>query len=130
VSYDRIKNPSAENLAIKHQLRPRAARITVGGLESMEAVAASSGNIEYSEMLLPKDVFVDASEHAYSAACYLQVSQKDEVDVMLVVAKSKVAPLKPLSIPRMELVLPICGKERILDNFPVKRSEAETKMCI
>ncbi|XP_070140453.1 uncharacterized protein [Drosophila kikkawai] len=47
--------------------------------------------------------FVDSSEHAYSAACYLRVQKKDKVDVMLVVAKSKVAPLKPLSIPRMEL---------------------------
>ncbi|XP_070854775.1 uncharacterized protein [Drosophila suzukii] len=54
-----------ENLAIKHQLRPRAARITVGGLESMEAVAASSGNIEYSEMLLPKDVFWNPNRPAH-----------------------------------------------------------------
>jgi len=46
--------------------------------------------------------FVDASEYAYSAACYLRVSQKYEVDVLLVAAKSKVAPLRPLSIPRME----------------------------
>ncbi|XP_070854714.1 uncharacterized protein [Drosophila suzukii] len=53
--------------------------------------------------------FVDASEHAYSAACYLRVSQKDEVDVMLVAAKSKVAPLKPLSIPRMELQAAVMG---------------------
>ncbi|XP_044316262.1 uncharacterized protein LOC123037810 [Drosophila rhopaloa] len=53
--------------------------------------------------------FVDASEHAYSAACYLRVSQKDEVDVLLVAAKSKVAPLKPLSIPRMELQAAVMG---------------------
>ncbi|XP_041632348.2 uncharacterized protein [Drosophila kikkawai] len=53
--------------------------------------------------------FVDASEHAYSAACYLRVQQKDKVDVMLVVAKSKVAPLKPLSIPRMELQAAVMG---------------------
>ncbi|XP_070853211.1 uncharacterized protein [Drosophila suzukii] len=53
--------------------------------------------------------FVDASEHAYSAACYLRVSQKDEVDVMLVAAKSKVTPLKPLSIPRMELQAAVMG---------------------
>ncbi|XP_070854695.1 uncharacterized protein [Drosophila suzukii] len=53
--------------------------------------------------------FVAASEHAYSAACYLRVSQKDEVDVMLVAAKSKVAPLKPLSIPRIELQAAVMG---------------------
>jgi len=79
VSYDRIKNPSAENLASKHQLGPRAARITVGELESMDAFAASSGN--YSPRMsvgtrIGLHTLVDASEHAYSVASYLRVSEK------------------------------------------------------
>jgi len=42
---DRIKNPIKENLVCKYQVGPRAARIIVGGLESMEIVTVSSGNI-------------------------------------------------------------------------------------
>jgi len=33
-------------------------------------------------------------------------------------------------IPFMTCLWPICGKERILDNLPVKRSGADTKMCV
>lgn len=53
--------------------------------------------------------FVDAGEHAYSAVCYLVVQQGDCVTVTLVAAKCKVAPLKPLSIPRMELQAALIG---------------------
>ncbi|XP_075167473.1 uncharacterized protein LOC142239564 [Haematobia irritans] len=56
----------------------------------------------------PEDVqlhtFVDAGENAYSAVCYLRAVENNNVSVSLVAAKSKVAPLKPFSIPRMELL--------------------------
>lgn len=48
--------------------------------------------------------FSDASTRAYAAAVYLQVTLPDEsVTVTLLVAKSKVAPIKTLSVPRLEL---------------------------
>jgi hypothetical protein len=49
--------------------------------------------------------FSDASDYGYGQASYLrQVSVTDEISVSLVMAKSRVVPLKPpTSVPRMEL---------------------------
>ena len=48
-------------------------------------------------------VFCDASEYAYGAAAYLKVTTESNVTVSLVMGKSRVAPLKMISIPRLEL---------------------------
>ncbi|XP_076389575.1 uncharacterized protein LOC143264787 [Megachile rotundata] len=49
-------------------------------------------------------VFCDASLKAYTAAAYLRFEVEDApAHVALVMAKTRVAPLKPLSIPRLEL---------------------------
>ena len=50
--------------------------------------------------------FCDASENAYGGVIYLRmVDISDQVDFPLVISKSKVAPIKKLTIPRLEL----CG---------------------
>ena len=50
--------------------------------------------------------FSDASELAYAAAVYLRIVTIDDVvSVILVMAKTKVAPIKRLTVPRLEL----CG---------------------
>ncbi|GFV82491.1 integrase catalytic domain-containing protein [Trichonephila clavipes] len=49
-------------------------------------------------------VFVDASKEAYAACVFLRSMFKSDVKVTLVRAKARVAPLKPLSIPRLELM--------------------------
>ncbi|XP_070854705.1 uncharacterized protein [Drosophila suzukii] len=53
--------------------------------------------------------FVDASELAYAAVSYLRIQQGNSVYLSLLAAKTKVAPLSPLSIPRMELQAAVTG---------------------
>lgn len=55
-------------------------------------------------------VFTDASESAYTTALYWRTVTGDgRVDVCLVTAKAKVAPLKLMSIPRLELQAAVLG---------------------
>ncbi|XP_058828395.1 uncharacterized protein LOC131688239 [Topomyia yanbarensis] len=54
-------------------------------------------------------LFVDASELAYACVAYLRIVQAGLVRCVLVAAKTKVAPLKPLSIPRLELQAGVIG---------------------
>ncbi|XP_068141514.1 uncharacterized protein [Drosophila tropicalis] len=53
--------------------------------------------------------FVDASELAYAAVCYLRIRQGKRTYLSFVASKAKVAPLSPLSIPRMELQAAVLG---------------------
>lgn len=54
-------------------------------------------------------VFVDASENAYAAVGYFRISAGEFVKCALVAAKTKVAPIQPMSIPRLELQAAMLG---------------------
>ncbi|XP_055615978.1 uncharacterized protein LOC129762031 [Toxorhynchites rutilus septentrionalis] len=58
---------------------------------------------------LEMHVFVDASELAYTALSYFRIIDRGIVRVALVAAKSEVAPLQALSIPRLELQTAVLG---------------------
>lgn len=47
--------------------------------------------------------FADASEMAYGACIYFRTINDEKVNISLVCSKSKVSPLKTVSIPRLEL---------------------------
>ncbi len=48
--------------------------------------------------------FSDASERAYGAAVYMRVYHEERITSTLVCSKSRVAPIKPITIPRLELL--------------------------
>jgi hypothetical protein len=48
-------------------------------------------------------IFGDGSEEAFGAVAYFRIAKYGKVDTSFVMAKTNVAPLKPLSIPRLEL---------------------------
>ncbi|CAL8121990.1 unnamed protein product [Orchesella dallaii] len=54
--------------------------------------------------------FTDASKEAYSAVVFLRVQTDSSVHVQLLAAKSRVAPIKPLTIPKLELMGCLIGK--------------------
>lgn len=61
------------------------------------------------ESRLETHVFVDASETAYCCVVYFRLLDARGIQVALVGSKSKVAPLKTLSIPRLELKAAVLG---------------------
>lgn len=55
-------------------------------------------------------IFTDASESAYGSCAYVRsISEYGEILVRLLIAKSRVAPIKPLTIPRLELCGAVIG---------------------
>ncbi|XP_062713665.1 uncharacterized protein LOC134290523 [Aedes albopictus] len=72
-------------------------------------------------------VFSDASEHAYGCCMYVKsISSTGEQQCNLVIAKSRISPLRNLSIPRLELCAAVLGAQMadfVLDStklaFPV-----------
>ncbi|XP_038106443.1 uncharacterized protein LOC119766116 [Culex quinquefasciatus] len=64
--------------------------------------AAEVGSVEL-------HVFTDASEEAYACTAYFRVVINGKVYITLAMAKAKVAPLKVLSVPRLELMGALLG---------------------
>ncbi|XP_055856101.1 uncharacterized protein LOC129919272 [Episyrphus balteatus] len=67
--------------------------------------------------------FSDASEKAYSAVVYCRSCSGDGAEIQLVAAKTRVAPVKQLSIPRLEL----CGALLLCRLIELIRSSLDVK---
>lgn len=63
-------------------------------------------------------IFCDASEQAYGAVAYLRLSDGDRVHVSFVMARSRVAPKKTISVPCLELCAALSGSQ--LANLLIK----------
>ncbi|XP_062704660.1 uncharacterized protein LOC134286963 [Aedes albopictus] len=73
--------------------------------------------------------FVDASQSAYSCVVYFRVDTPEGPAVSLVAAKSKVAPLKMLTIPRLELQAAVLGS-RLLNSVIAMHALPVTKRVL
>lgn len=92
--------------------------------------------VDYSTVQL--HVFVDASRDAYGAAAYFRIKSNDETHCSLILAKSRVSPIKEVSIPRLELQGAVLGTRiarMIEDEHRLKISrttfwtDAKTVLC-
>lgn len=73
-------------------------------------------------------IFVDASQDNCAAVAYLRLNNEEIVDCTLIAAKTKVAPLKLTSIPRLELVAALLGARLarcLLDSFSEDMSRVQ-----
>lgn len=68
-------------------------------------------------------VFCDASETSYAAVAYIRIQEEQLIQTNFVTAKTRVAPLRPLSIPRLELQGALMGAR--LGNSLKKSMELE-----
>ncbi|CAG9813428.1 unnamed protein product [Phaedon cochleariae] len=62
-----------------------------------------------SAKLMEIHIFGDASEEAFAAVAYLRIVSENTIEVAFISAKARVSPLKPLSIPRLELQAAVMG---------------------
>ncbi|XP_047543174.1 uncharacterized protein LOC125075505 [Vanessa atalanta] len=62
-------------------------------------------------------IFTDASQVAYGACAYVRTFTQEGVTIRLLCAKGKVAPLKTLTVPRLELCGAITGARLAVKDF-------------
>ena len=70
-------------------------------------------------------IFCDASEKAFAALAYVRIESEGTVSCHILMSKSRVAPLKRLTLPRLELqgaVIAVRVKETIVDEIDVQFS--------
>ncbi|GFY54187.1 uncharacterized protein TNIN_368551 [Trichonephila inaurata madagascariensis] len=75
---------------------------------------ADESNEEFNEYQIV--IFCDASERAYGAIAYIRYKTNSNFHVNFVSSKARVAPLKKLSLPRLELLATLIGA-RLLETL-------------
>ncbi|XP_049300629.1 uncharacterized protein LOC125774511 [Anopheles funestus] len=79
----------------------------IGSFEIPRSYFGSARSDEVKDLQL--HVFTDASEQAYGAVAYFRATVNGQVKCALVMSRSKVAPVKMMSIPRLELQAAVLG---------------------
>ena len=70
--------------------------------------------------------FSDASEKGYGAYVYIRIPDRNRCEVCLVIVKAEVAPLKRVTLPRLELIAALLGARLIV--FVQKALKLNLKM--
>ena len=68
-------------------------------------IIGSCSSLERAEL----HIFCDASETGYGAVAYLRIKEKEIINCSFLFGKARVAPLKGISIPRLELTAVVLG---------------------
>ena len=79
-----------------------------------------------SSQLVQLHVFCDASERAFAATAYIRVEECGAIRVHIIMAKTRVAPIKQISLPRLELqgaVMAVRMRETVNKEFDHDFSE-------
>lgn len=82
----------------------------IGNLDILLTVAIPRCTLCASTVTTELHCFVDASQSAYAACVYLRTTDVyNNITINLLCAKTRVAPLKPITIPRLELCAALLG---------------------
>lgn len=99
---DRIKSEQWEKWQTWLRVLPEVAQVSVPRCyRTMTSIGERN--------LIQLHVFVDASENGYAAVAYMRFAKDGVVECALVGAKTRVAPLRYVSIPRLELQAAVIG---------------------
>ncbi|UYV78593.1 hypothetical protein LAZ67_16002087 [Cordylochernes scorpioides] len=80
--------------------------------ESTELLSTACFNLRDWDSYVEKTtlhIFCDASQFAYATCIFLRIEKEDRVDIQLIQARTRVALLKKLTIPRLELLACLIG---------------------
>ncbi|UYV75739.1 hypothetical protein LAZ67_13001176 [Cordylochernes scorpioides] len=80
--------------------------------ESTELLSTACFNLRDWDSYVEKTtlhIFCDASQFAYATCIFLRIEKEDRVDIQFIQARTRVAPLKKLTIPRLELLACLIG---------------------
>lgn len=97
-----ITNDLREDWNTWFQLLPRVEEVKIPRHYSTKISKDNNFTIEL-------HTFVDASINAYCAVSYFRIEDQDGIECVLIGAKTKVAPQKLISIPRLELLATVLG---------------------